>query len=160
VNGDRSDPRGFWERGRGYVPGTGAPADAPARVPAPPTAPRAPFAPVRAAAAPSHAPPASAPRPSGPPARVGGAVAALVVALLTVIVPVLGVSLGLWFFFLVTNVPGIVLGIMALVKVPDAVEVERYIRYTWACTLAYLVLSVVFLVPVIALAVLFLLMGL
>lgn len=111
------------------------------------------------AVAPSYVLPAGTPRPSGPPARVGGAVAALVVALLTLLVPILGVSLGLWFFILVTNVPGIVLGIMALVKIPDAVEVERYIRYTWACTFAYTALSVVFLVPVIALALLFLLVG-
>ncbi|WP_338036968.1 hypothetical protein [Nocardiopsis ganjiahuensis] len=161
MHGDRSDPRDFWERGRASVPGSGlsastpaasaqAPAAAPARQPAP--------APVHPAA-PSYVLPPEPPRPSGPPARVGGAVAALVVALCTLLIPILGVSLGLWFFVLVTNVPGIVLGILALVKIPDAVEVERYIRYTWACTFAYIALSVVFLVPVIALAVLFLLIG-
>lgn len=160
MNGDRSDPREFWERGRSSVPGAGLPASAPpSHVSAPPAAPRPTSAPVYPAVAPSYVLPAGAPHPSGPPARVGGAVAALVVALLTLIVPVLGVSLGLWFFVLVTNVPGIVLGIMALVKIPDAVEVERYIRYTWACTFAYAALSVVFLVPVIALALLFLLVG-
>lgn len=110
-------------------------------------------------AAPAYVLPPDTPRPSGPPARVGGAVAALVVALCTLVVPILGVSLGLWFFVLVTNVPGIVLGILALVKIPNAVEVERYIRYTWACTFAYTALSVVFLVPVLALALLFLLIS-
>nr|WP_039831685.1 hypothetical protein [Nocardiopsis valliformis] len=103
--------------------------------------------------------PVGVPLPSGPPARVGGAVAALVVALCTLAVPVLGIALGLWFFILVANIPGIVLGIIALVKIPNAVDVERYIRYTWACTFAYTALSVVFLVPVIVLALLFLLVG-
>lgn len=176
MHGDRSDPRDFWERGRGSAPGsglsTGSPQAAPsapgvgpsanasatARVPTVDPARRP--APVTAySTAPAHVLPPAPPRPSGPPARVGGAVAALVVALCTLVVPILGVSLGLWFFVLVANVPGIVLGIMALVRIPDAVEVERYIRYTWACTFAYAALSVVFLVPVIALAVLFLLVG-
>ncbi|MBR8742567.1 hypothetical protein DSY14_12645 [Nocardiopsis sp. MG754419] len=97
--------------------------------------------------------------PSGPPARVGGAVAALVVAVLTLAVPALGLALGLWFFVLVANVPGIVLGIMALRRVPDAVEVEKYIRYTWACNFAYVALSVVFAVPVLVLAALALILG-
>jgi hypothetical protein len=104
--------------------------------------------------------PVGVPLPSGPPPRVGGAVAALVVALFTLVVPALGIALDLWFFILVANIPGIVLGIIALVKIPDAVEVERYIRYTWACTFVYTALSVVFLVPVIALALLFLFVGL
>lgn len=103
--------------------------------------------------------PPSAPAPTGPPARVGGAVAALVVAGLTLIVPALGLSLGLWFFVLVANVPGIVLGIMALWKIPDAVQVERYIRYTWACNFAYVALSVVFVVPVIVFTALAMLLG-
>lgn len=90
---------------------------------------------------------------------MGGAVAALLVAVCTLVIPALGMYVGLWFFVLVTNFPGIILGIMALVKIPDTVEVERYIRYTWACTFAYTALSVVFLVPVIALAILFLLVG-
>lgn len=99
------------------------------------------------------------PGPTGPPARVGGAVAALVVAGLTLIVPALGLSLGLWFFVLVANVPGIILGIRALWKIPDAVQVERYIRYTWACNFAYVALSVVFVVPVIVFAALAMLLG-
>ena len=171
MHGDRSDPKDFWERGRGSVPGAGmpvssppvsaqVPAAAPTGQPAPaPGARRTEPAVQRYAVAPSYVLPPGTPRPSGPPARVGGAVAALVVALCTLVVPILGVSLGLWFFLLVTNVPGIVLGILALIKIPDAVEVERYIRYTWACTFAYTALSVVFLVPVVALAVLFLLVG-
>ena len=54
---------------------------------------------------------------------------------------------------------GSVMASDAFFPFPDAVEVERYIRYTWACTFAYTALSVVFLVPVIVLALLFLLVG-
>ncbi|WP_116246197.1 hypothetical protein [Nocardiopsis sp. FIRDI 009] len=82
---------------------------------------------------------------------MGGAVAALVVAVLTLAIPALGVSLGLWFFLLLTNIPGIGLGVTALAKVPDTAEVERFLRYTWACNLAYVAMSVVFLVPVLVL---------
>ncbi|GHC78106.1 hypothetical protein GCM10007079_15770 [Nocardiopsis terrae] len=165
MNGDRSDPRAFWERSGTSVPGTGPPAGAP-----PVGAPAAPAQPARPTPAgypagpayPAAAPPPAfrqGPAPSGPPPRVGGAVAALVVAVCTLAIPVLGVSLGLWFFVLTANVPGVVLGILALVRIPDTAAVERYIRYTWACTFAYTALAVVFLVPVIALAVLFLLIG-
>lgn len=96
---------------------------------------------------------------SGPPPRVGGAVAALVVAVLTLLVPVLGVQMGLWFYLLIANVPGIVLGIKALRSIPDAAEVERYIRYTWACNFTYTALSVVFLIPLLILSALTILMG-
>ncbi|WP_370013356.1 hypothetical protein [Nocardiopsis sp. Huas11] len=137
----QNSPRDFWEKGSGA--GGGAPrplggAPRPARPPGP-------------GAAPGLVVPTE-PRPTGPPPRVGGAVAALVVALLTLAVPVLGVSLGFWFFLLVTNVPGIGFGIAALTKIPDEAAVERFLRYTWACNFAYLVLSVVFLVPVMILA--------
>lgn len=129
---------------------------APTGTPSPPTAPPA------ATGSPNVSEPRSAPAapgPSGPPARVGGAVAALVVAGLTLIVPALGLSLGLWFFVLVANVPGVILGIMALWRIPDAVQVERYIRFTWACNFAYVALSVVFVVPVIVFAALAMLLG-
>ncbi len=90
---------------------------------------------------------------------MGGAVAALFVAVSTLIVQVLGVSLGLWFFVLFANVPGIVLGVMALTKVPDTDAVERYIRYTWTCTFAYTAFSVVFLLPVMVIASMLLFLG-
>ena len=137
VDGAGKSPRDFWDKGGG----SGAPrpiGGAPSGTPRP-TRP------------PGLAVPAE-PRPTGPPARIGGAVAALVVALLTLSVPILGISLGFWFFVLVTNVPGIGFGIAALTKIPDEAAVERFIRYTWACNFAYLVLSVVFLVPVMVLA--------
>ncbi|WP_017603227.1 hypothetical protein [Nocardiopsis alkaliphila] len=90
---------------------------------------------------------------------MGGAVAALVVAVLTLLVPVLGLQMGLWFYLLIANVPGIVLGIKALRSIPDAAEVERYIRYTWACNFTYTALSVVFLIPLLLLSALAILMG-
>ena len=96
-----------------------------------------------AVSAPTHAafPTAPAartgPAPTGPPARVGGTVAALVVALLSLVPPLLGARLGVWFLLLGANVPGVALAVIALSKVPDASEVERYLRYTWACNLAY-----------------------
>ncbi|MFV2195647.1 hypothetical protein [Nocardiopsis sp. LOL_012] len=99
------------------------------------------------------APPPAAPGPSGPPPRVGGAAAALVTAAATLAVPAAAVSLGLWFAALAANIPGIVLGVVALTKVPDTGEVERYLRYTWACTFAYLVLYVLLLVPIMAVAI-------
>ena len=86
--------------------------------------------------------------------------ASLVVAVLTLTVPALGLYLGLWFFLLTANVPGIVLGIKALRRIPDTAEVERYIRYTWTCNLIYTALSVVLLIPLLILAVLAILMGL
>ena len=157
MNGDPSDPRAFWERGRTSVPGSAAPAEGPRRTASAPPAAH------RPAAYPPTAPPMEPvpwnPRPPGPPARVGGAVAALVVAIGTLVIPAFGMYLGLWFFALTANLPGIALGIFALVKIPDADEVDRYIRYTWACTFVFLALSAVFLVPVVVLAVLFLLVG-
>lgn len=164
MNGDPSDPRAFWERGRTSVPGSAAPTEAPRRAAsAPPAAPLATPPTHQPTAYPPTAPPMApvpgAPRPSGPPARVGGAVAALIVALCTLVIPAFGMYLGFWFFALTTNIPGIALGIFALAKIPDADEVDRYIRYTWACTFVFLALSAVFLVPLIVLAVLFLLVG-
>ncbi len=127
-------PRDFWEREQGSALRSVAPAPgrtAPARgVSAPPRG----LAP--------QAVPAVGPVPAGPPARVGGTVAALVVAVLTLLPPLLGAYLGVWFVLLGSNVPGIVLGVIALAKVPDADEVERYLRYTWACNLAYAALCV------------------
>ncbi|MEU3019767.1 MULTISPECIES: hypothetical protein [unclassified Nocardiopsis] len=90
---------------------------------------------------------------------MGGAVAALLVAVGTLVVPVLGLALGLWFFVLFSNVPGIVLGVLALTKIPDTDEVERFIRYTWASTFAYTAFSVVILLPVMVITVLFLYLG-
>jgi hypothetical protein len=143
VDGARNSPQDFWDKGRG----TGTGAARPLRgVPSGAPRPSGPAAP-----APSLAPPPE-PRPAGPPPRVGGAVAALVVSVLTLAVPITGVSMGFWFFVLVTNVPGIAFGIAALVKIPDEAAVERFLRYTWACNFAYLVLSVVFLVPAMVLA--------
>ncbi|SIO85457.1 hypothetical protein [Nocardiopsis sp. JB363] len=162
MHGDRSDPRAFWERGQGTADVAATPRRSARPVGAAPmrTAPTATTPPgtgFQAASGQRFAP--ATPPPSGPPARVGGAVAALVVAGLTLIVPALGLSLGLWFFVLVANAPGVVLGIMALRKIPDAVQVEKYIRYTWACNFAYVALSVVFAVPVIVFAALALLLG-
>ncbi|WP_330090409.1 hypothetical protein [Nocardiopsis codii] len=139
-------PKAFWEREQGSTLGSVRPSAAVgARIPVPGT--------------PTTGP---SPRdhrrtgPTGPPARLGGAVAALVVALLSLVVPALGLYLGMWFFLLVANVPGIGFGIMAVVRNPDAAEVERFLRYSWACNFAYAVLSVVFLIPIMVLAVIIL----
>lgn len=141
VIGGSSDPQAFWEREQGFTLGSTAPAPTSG-----PTSPKRPLAP-----GPVTHPPAT-PAPSAPPARVGGAVAALVVALLTWAVPVLGISLGLWFYILVANFPGVGFAITALVKVPNAPEVERFIRYTWACNFVYIGLSVLFLIPILIMA--------
>ncbi|MEV2274464.1 hypothetical protein AB0I72_02655 [Nocardiopsis sp. NPDC049922] len=128
-------PRAFWERERGSALRPTVPTGAPehdARAPRRPTG------------APTLGP-AAAPRPVGPPPRVGGAVAALVVALLTLVVPITGIALGQFYFLLLANVPGIGLGVIALVKIPDTAEVERFLRYTWACNFAYIAVSAVLL---------------
>lgn len=104
-------------------------------------------------------PPPGSPPPSGPPPRVGGAVAALVVAFLTWTVPLLGITMGLWFYVLVANVPGVAFAVTALTKVPNTSEVERFIRYTWACNFAYIALSVIFAVPLAVLFVMMMLFG-
>lgn len=140
-------PRAFWEREPGSTRRSmpsGSPA-APARRPGPAGPWGAP-----ATAPPSTDPlaPSGAPPPSEPPARVGGAVAALVVAVLTVVGPGLMIYLGFWFFLLAVNLPGIGFGVATLTKLPDPTEVERYIRYTWACTFIYVALFVVFVIPV------------
>lgn len=144
--GGSNNPRAFWEREQEFTLGTAAPA--PSSRPAPsrqaPTA--QPMVP-----GPTTQPPGT-PVPSAPPARVGGAVAALVVAFLTWLVPALGIYLGLWFYVLVTNFLGVGLAITALVKVPDAPAVERFIRYTWACNFVYIGLSVLFLIPILIMA--------
>ncbi|MEU0491107.1 hypothetical protein ABZ249_17920 [Nocardiopsis sp. NPDC006139] len=127
--GRSGGPRDFWEREQGG-----------ALRPAAPVRAAAPAAPAAYAPPPAH--PAAAPAPTGPPARVGGTVAALVVAVLSLAPPLLGAYLGLWFLLLGANIPGIALAIVALTKVPDAPEVERYLRYTWACNLAYGLLGV------------------
>lgn len=130
----------------GPLPAPGAPESAHAASPASHTAYSAPGT---AEALPG------APPPSGPPPRVGGAVAALVVAFLTWTVPILGITMGLWFYVLVANVPGVAFAVTALTKLPHTSEVERFIRYTWACNFVYIALSVIFAVP---LAVLFIMM--
>lgn len=146
MNGGSGNPRAFWEREQGFTLGAAAPTPtarptSPTQQPSqPPTVP-----------GPTAYPPGTVP-PSAPPARVGGAVAALVVAFLTWIVPALGLYLGLWFYVLVANFPGVAFAIAALVKVPNAPEVERFIRYTWACNFAYIGLSVLFLIPILIVA--------
>lgn len=100
-----------------------------------------------------------APQPSGPPPRVGGAVAALAVAFLTWTVPVIGIALGLWFYVLVANLPGVAFAVIALTKVPDTDAVERFIRYTWVCNFSYAVLSVLFAFPLAAVAMMMFLFG-
>lgn len=103
--------------------------------------------------------PPGTPPPSGPPPRVGGAVAALIVAFLTWTVPLLGITMGLWFYVLVANVPGVAFAVTALTKIPNTSEVERFIRYTWACNFAYVALSVIFAVPLAVLFVMTMLFG-
>lgn len=129
--GRSGGPRDFWEREQGGALRPAAPV---------PTRTASPAAP--AAYARPHVHPPAAPAPTGPPARVGGTVAALLVALLTLVPPLLGAYLGLWFLLLGANIPGIALAAVALSKIPDAPEVERYLRYTWACNLAYGLLGV------------------
>ncbi|WP_236700484.1 hypothetical protein [Allosalinactinospora lopnorensis] len=80
--------------------------------------------------------------PSGPPARVGSAVAALIGAVLTLAFPLLFWFLGIPLLALLVNIPGIVFGSMALTKTNDPPEVERFIGYTWACTIVYIGLFV------------------
>nr|WP_026118296.1 hypothetical protein [Nocardiopsis salina] len=90
---------------------------------------------------------------------MGGAVASLVVAFLTWTVPLIGVFMGLWFYVLIANIPGVAFAVTALSKIPNASEVERFIRYTWACNFAYIGLSVVFAVPLVVLAMMMVLFG-
>ncbi len=174
-------PKAFWERKHGYAPGSahgggpGRPASsAPFRMPGAPGSP-GPAGPAGAPGAPgppgpgghatgplmgSASPPAAptgaippwAVPPAAPPARVGGAVAALVVAVLSVAASILMMYLGFWFFLLAVNVPGVWFGIATLRGLPDPERVERYIRYTWTCNFAYFALFVLFLVPVVVLA--------
>ena len=141
-------PKAFWEREQGSTLGSVRPTGAVGAPAAPPAGPPTVGLPSR-----EHLRPAG---PTGPPARLGGAVAALVAALLSLVVPALGLYLGMWFFLLVANLPGIGFGIMAVVRNPDASEVERFLRYSWACNFAYAVLSVVFLIPIMILAVIIL----
>lgn len=103
--------------------------------------------------------PPGTPPPSGPPPRVGGAVASLVVAFLTWTVPLIGVFMGLWFYVLIANIPGVAFAVTALTKIPNAPDVERFIRYTWACNFAYIALSVVFAVPLVVMVMMMILFG-
>lgn len=152
MNSGRGGPKAFWEREHGSTLGASLPSQAPhSGRPASPSGP--PPSPGTVPPPTPYAP--GSPQPTGPPARVGGAVAALAVALLTLLGPALGLSLGLTFFLLATNIPGIALGIVALVKIPNAPEVERFIRYTWACNFAYAALTGLLLIPVIAVVLLF-----
>lgn len=145
-------PRAFWEREQGSTLGSVLPSKA-AGTPAA-TAPAS--ARPRTDRPPGHFGPPAPTGPTGPPARLGGAVAALVAGILTLVVPALGLYLGMWFFLLVANLPGIGFGIVAVLRNPDAAEVERYLRYAWACNFAYVALSVVFLIPIMVLAVIIL----
>ncbi|WP_370462401.1 hypothetical protein [Nocardiopsis sp. FR6] len=150
-------PRAFWEREHGSAPASSAAAP---RGPLASPARREPTG-LRELSAPPPTDPAQppgAPAPAGPPARVGGAVAALVVAVLSVAGPALMVYLEYWFFLLAVNLPGIGFGIAALTRLADPAAVERYIRYTWACTFAYAALFVLFTIPLaVIFAVMFLL---
>ncbi|WP_306365837.1 hypothetical protein [Nocardiopsis sp. CC223A] len=142
--GRSGGPRDFWEREQGGALRSVSPV---------PTRTASPAAPA------GHARPPAGPAPTGPPARVGGTVAALVVAALTLIPPLLGAYLGVWFLLLGANVPGIALAVVALTKVPDAPEVERYLRYTWACNLAYGLLGVPVMIIVLFVFVMALMLG-
>ncbi|MDT0328928.1 hypothetical protein [Nocardiopsis lambiniae] len=150
MQGSTGGPKAFWEREQGSAtrsvapsaPAPGRPLTAPARSPS--------------TAFSVHPP---APVPIGPPARVGGTVAALVVALLTLTGPILGAYLGLWFLLLGSNVPGITLAIVALTRIPDAPEVERFLRYTWACNFAYIGLNAVLAVFVLLMLAMIILLG-
>ncbi|MFJ9555816.1 hypothetical protein ACIRPH_18520 [Nocardiopsis sp. NPDC101807] len=140
-------PKAFWEREQGSTLGSVRPPDASGPRTAHPSRPAA-------GGSFGHRPgPHTGVGPTGPPARLGGAVAALVAALLSLVVPVLGLYLGMWFFLLVANLPGIGFGVMAVRRYPDAAEVERHLRYAWACNFAYAALSVVFFIPLMLLAV-------
>ncbi|NKY96420.1 hypothetical protein [Nocardiopsis alborubida] len=88
---------------------------------------------------------------------MGGAVAALVVAVLSAAGSILMMYLGFWFFLLAVNVPGVWFGISTLRGLSDPERVERYIRYTWACNFSYFALFVLFLIPVAVLAMMMLL---
>ncbi|GAA1764017.1 MULTISPECIES: hypothetical protein [Streptomonospora] len=150
-------PSSYWDLGQqasgGYPPPYGAAshADPVARDPFTP-APAAAYEREHRAAGAMGGMPAPQPRftpPSEPPARVGSAVAALVCAMLTLLCPVLFFLLGFPVLTLLVNVPAIAFGIVALARLHEPMEVERYIRYTWACILVYLGLMAVILIAAI-----------
>ncbi|MDA2805874.1 hypothetical protein [Nocardiopsis suaedae] len=66
--------------------------------------------------------------------------AALLCAMLTLAFPALGLLLGFPILAVLTNVPGLVFGLLALAGRRDAEAVERNIARTWACNLGYLLL--------------------
>lgn len=107
-------------------------------------------------AAGADAPPPASPGtpkgpPSEPPARVGSAVASLIVAILTLLVPAMLWLLGIPVLSLLVNIPGIVLASIALAKSNDPPELERFMRYAWACTIVYIGLMVVIVAAVLLL---------
>lgn len=122
----RPDPQRFWEDTSPAGPASAAqaPADQRADVPT--------------AVSPSYT--YGAPHPaSGPPARVGSAVAALICAVLTFVIPAFfTLVLGVLPFAVLVNVPGVALGIATLARTGDPEEVERLIAYTWGATILYL----------------------
>ncbi|GAB3480071.1 hypothetical protein [Nocardiopsis coralliicola] len=108
-----------------------------ARYPAPDPVPRRPGAPFRPAPA---LPPAAPEPPSGPPARTGAAMAALLCAVATLLIPALASVTGFLLLALLPNIPGVVFGALAVGARRRPEAVERYIAATWAWTLGYLAL--------------------
>lgn len=162
MQGHRSAIERFWEdSGPNPVPGNAppplGPLDRPAPTPPPGPPPpgpasavTAPPAPPSAAPAAPLAPPAPAP-PAGPPPRTGAAVAALLCAILTLVFPGLGILSGFPVLAILTNVPGLVFGLLALANRRDPEAVERNIARTWACNLGYLLLLALVAIAVVAL---------
>ncbi|MDA2809682.1 hypothetical protein O4J56_03420 [Nocardiopsis sp. RSe5-2] len=145
MHGHRSAIERFWEdtgpnpvAGSAPPPAPGPPSPPPGPAPAVTAPPPPPIAAPAAQAAPI-APPAPAP-PLGPPPRTGAAVAALLCAMLTLVFPGLGLLLGFPVLAVLTNVPGLVFGLLALANRRDPEAVERNIARTWACNLGYLLL--------------------
>ncbi|MUL44035.1 hypothetical protein FZ103_23195 [Streptomonospora sp. PA3] len=148
----------FWTRPSSYwhtEPASGG-LGPPTAAPRPDSGARDPFVPAPPATAGPHqgaggapgglpAPQPRFPPPAQPPARVGSAVTALLCALGTLLCPLLFLFLGFPVLSLLVNVPAIAFGIVALTRLSEPMEVERYIRYTWACILVYLALMAVIL---------------
>ncbi|RNL84050.1 hypothetical protein EFW17_14060 [Halostreptopolyspora alba] len=98
---------------------------------------------------------------------MGSAVASLIAAVLTMIAsvafwflaaPVLAIIAPEVFWFLaapvlslLVSIPGIVLAGIALSKPNDPPELERFMRYAWACTIVYTGLMAVIVVAVLLL---------
>ncbi|WP_017556176.1 hypothetical protein [Nocardiopsis baichengensis] len=152
MHGHRSAIERFWEdSGPNPSPVYSAPAahNAPPVPQAPPASipppPQHRPGPAAAPFAPPHAPPA------GPPPRTGAAAAALLCAVLTLAFPALGVLAGLPVLAVLSNIPGLVFGALAVANRHDPEAVERNIARTWACTLGYLLLIALVLLAIAAL---------